>query len=300
MQALFAQSGAVAADAAKVLRSLDAAEATGDLLLHFGHAQVPLGEVVVEGHGEVIEERRHRPPMPLQAIRQVTRGLCLRRPFRPEGGGGGWARPLCSTMRADRGRANLALVGPLHRSQRRSRMPGWPPEGFPLLPQRPFSCRARDRHSKAVCGCCGCLCQADAPTLRCALRCARPFDTVAPPAARAFGPTGPLPPGPLHIPPESRRVSSWSHLPPAELCSPYPLHHPYSAWVVTASQPLLPARTWVRSLLHTTRYTIRSRRNSGAAAGLPAPRRRQRKAARRHVHVGEESPLHTTTAPKGK
>ena len=45
-QALFAQRGQIAPNAAKGFSSSNAVEATGDLLLHFDHAHIPLRQIV--------------------------------------------------------------------------------------------------------------------------------------------------------------------------------------------------------------------------------------------------------------
>ena len=55
--ALLAHGGEIATDAAEVVRPGGAAEAAGDLLLDFEHAQVALGQIVVEGHAKVMQER---------------------------------------------------------------------------------------------------------------------------------------------------------------------------------------------------------------------------------------------------
>jgi hypothetical protein len=52
-QALFAQRGQIAANARKGLRSRHASEAPGDLLLHFDHAQIALGQIVIKIHAKV-------------------------------------------------------------------------------------------------------------------------------------------------------------------------------------------------------------------------------------------------------
>ena len=58
--ALFAQRGQIAANARKALRSRTAAEAAGDLLLHFDHAQIALGQIVIKIHAEVFQEEQDR------------------------------------------------------------------------------------------------------------------------------------------------------------------------------------------------------------------------------------------------
>src|SRR5450756_2490583 len=59
--ALLAHGGDVAApNATEGRRSVAATEAAGDLLLHLHHPQVPLGQVVVERHPEILHEGQHR------------------------------------------------------------------------------------------------------------------------------------------------------------------------------------------------------------------------------------------------
>ena len=47
---LFAQGRQIATNTAKSLCSLQTAEAARDLLLHFDHAKIPLGQIVVKIH----------------------------------------------------------------------------------------------------------------------------------------------------------------------------------------------------------------------------------------------------------
>ena len=53
---LLAQRGQVPANAAEGNRSRFAAERAGDLLLHFDHANISLGLVIVKRHSEVFQE----------------------------------------------------------------------------------------------------------------------------------------------------------------------------------------------------------------------------------------------------
>ncbi len=55
-QALFAQRGQIAANAAQGLGTSHATESTGDLLLHFDHAKIPLGKIVVKIHPQIFQE----------------------------------------------------------------------------------------------------------------------------------------------------------------------------------------------------------------------------------------------------
>jgi hypothetical protein len=53
-QTLFAQRGHIATDARKGLCPSQAAEAAGDFLLHFDHAQVSLGQIIVKIHPQIL------------------------------------------------------------------------------------------------------------------------------------------------------------------------------------------------------------------------------------------------------
>ena len=59
--ALFAQGGQVAADAAKDRPPLVRTETAGNFLLHLDHAQVAFGLIIVERHGEVVQESQDLP-----------------------------------------------------------------------------------------------------------------------------------------------------------------------------------------------------------------------------------------------
>ena len=72
--ALFAQRGQIAANARKGLRSRTAAEAAGDLLLHFDHAQIALGQIVIKIHAEVFQEEQDRLLVFTQPIQQIAGG----------------------------------------------------------------------------------------------------------------------------------------------------------------------------------------------------------------------------------
>src|SRR5713101_9272189 len=71
-QALFAQRGQIAANATKGLGSSHAAEAPGDLLLHFDHARISLGEIIVKIHMQILQEGQHRLLVCAQAIKQIA------------------------------------------------------------------------------------------------------------------------------------------------------------------------------------------------------------------------------------
>ena len=63
--------GDVTADAAEGFGPLLAAEHSGDLLLHLHHANVPFGQVVVEGDAEVLHESQGFLPVLIEPFEQV-------------------------------------------------------------------------------------------------------------------------------------------------------------------------------------------------------------------------------------
>src|SRR6266536_5455833 len=79
-QALFAQRGHIAANAAKGLGSSHAAEAPRDLLLHFDHAQISLRQIVIKIHTQILQEGQHRLLVCAQAIKQVARSTLFASP----------------------------------------------------------------------------------------------------------------------------------------------------------------------------------------------------------------------------
>ena len=78
--ALFAQRGHIAANARKGLRSRTAAEAPGDLLLHFDHAQIALRQIVIKIHAEVFQEEQDRLLVFAQPIQQIAGGTLFTAP----------------------------------------------------------------------------------------------------------------------------------------------------------------------------------------------------------------------------
>src|SRR6266496_5834949 len=70
---LFAQGRQIATNTAKSLCSRQTAEAARDLLLHFDHAKIPLGEIVVKIHTKVLQEAEKGVRVFAQAIEQITR-----------------------------------------------------------------------------------------------------------------------------------------------------------------------------------------------------------------------------------
>ncbi len=70
--ALLAQGREIASDATKGSSAEPGAEAAGDLLLHFDHADIALGLTVVKRHRQVVQERQHGILVGGQAIEQIA------------------------------------------------------------------------------------------------------------------------------------------------------------------------------------------------------------------------------------
>src|SRR3989442_9343372 len=84
--ALFAQRGQIAANAAKGLGESLAPEAAGDLLLHFDHAKISLGQIVIKIHSKILQEGQDCLLVFAQPIKQIA-------------GGALFASPSCSRRR---------------------------------------------------------------------------------------------------------------------------------------------------------------------------------------------------------
>jgi hypothetical protein len=79
-QALFAQHRHIAANARKGFRFRRAAEAPGDLLLHFDHAQIALGQIVLTIHAKVFQEEQDRLLVFAQPLQQIAGGTLFAAP----------------------------------------------------------------------------------------------------------------------------------------------------------------------------------------------------------------------------
>lgn len=76
-QTLFAQRGQVPTDAAEENRPLGAAEGTGHFLLHFDHADIPFGKIVVKRNIQALQEEQDRLLVFAQSIQQVACRMLL-------------------------------------------------------------------------------------------------------------------------------------------------------------------------------------------------------------------------------
>src|SRR5438034_2915845 len=77
VRALLAQGGQVTTNAAEGNHSRFTAERARDLLLHFDHANISLGLVIVKRHSEVFQEGKHCFFAHLKPIKQVDRRMAL-------------------------------------------------------------------------------------------------------------------------------------------------------------------------------------------------------------------------------
>src|SRR5947209_2709315 len=87
---LFAQGRQIATNAAKSLCSRQTAEADRDLLLHFDHAQIPLGQIVVKIHPQIFQEAEDRLLMFAQTVEQIACGTLFDSPLGPRRGHRSW------------------------------------------------------------------------------------------------------------------------------------------------------------------------------------------------------------------
>src|SRR6266446_5454891 len=71
-QTLFAQGGQIASNAAKGLGTSEGAETAGNLLLHFDHAQIPFGQIVVKIDTKILQEAEDRFLVLAQPIKQIA------------------------------------------------------------------------------------------------------------------------------------------------------------------------------------------------------------------------------------
>src|SRR5579875_3540101 len=109
---LFAQGRQIAANAAKGLGSDQRAEAAGDLLLHFDHAQVALGLIVVKIDTQIFQEAEDGFLMFAQAVQQVAGRTLFDAPFRSRRGRRSWGELIGCIEHAQKG------AFPIHHFQR--------------------------------------------------------------------------------------------------------------------------------------------------------------------------------------
>src|SRR6266568_3417931 len=71
-QTLFAQGGQITTNARKGLGTSNATEAPGDLLLHFDHAKISLGQIVIKIHSKILQEGQDSLLTFAQPIKQIA------------------------------------------------------------------------------------------------------------------------------------------------------------------------------------------------------------------------------------
>src|SRR5438067_7406832 len=84
---LFAQGRQIATNAAKGVGPRRTAEATGDLLLHFEHAQIALGQIVVKVHPQILQKAEDGGLMFAHTVEQIAGGTLFDAPLGARWGG---------------------------------------------------------------------------------------------------------------------------------------------------------------------------------------------------------------------
>src|SRR5947209_8467070 len=102
-KALFAQGRQIATNAAKSLCSRQTAEAARDLLLHFDHAKIPLGQIVVEIHTQIFQEAEDRFLVFAQTVEQIACGTLFDPPLGPRRGRRSWSDLITFIKQAEKG-----------------------------------------------------------------------------------------------------------------------------------------------------------------------------------------------------
>src|SRR6266851_9145342 len=100
---LFAQGRQIATNTAKSLCSRQTAEAARDLLLHFDHAQIPLGQIVVKIHTQIFQEAEDRFLMVAQTVEQIACGTLFDSPLGPRRARRSWSDLVTFIKQAEQG-----------------------------------------------------------------------------------------------------------------------------------------------------------------------------------------------------
>ena len=100
---LFAQGRQIATNTAKRLCSRQTAEAARHLLLHFEHAQIPLGQIVVKIHPQIFQEAEDRFLMFAQPVEQVACGTLFDPPLGARRGRRSWGDLIPFIKHAEKG-----------------------------------------------------------------------------------------------------------------------------------------------------------------------------------------------------
>src|SRR6478672_8729204 len=99
---LFAQSGQIATNAAKSLCSGQTAEAARNLLLHFDHAKIALGQIVVKIHTQIFQEAEDGFLVFAQTIEQIACGTLFDSPPGPRGSRRSWGDAITFIKQAEK------------------------------------------------------------------------------------------------------------------------------------------------------------------------------------------------------
>src|SRR5713101_1958517 len=102
-QTLFAQGRQIATNTAKRLCARQTAEAARDLLLHFDHAQIPLGQIVVKIDPQIFQEAEDRFLLFAQTVEQVACGTLFDAPPAPRRGRRSWSDVIPFIKHAEKG-----------------------------------------------------------------------------------------------------------------------------------------------------------------------------------------------------
>ncbi len=100
---LFAQGRQIATNPAKGAGTRQAAEAPGDLLLHFEHAQIALGQIVVKVHPQILQEAEDRLLVCAHAVEQIAGGTLFDASLGARRGGGSRREAICLIQHAEKG-----------------------------------------------------------------------------------------------------------------------------------------------------------------------------------------------------
>src|SRR5258708_15455654 len=101
---LFAQGRQIATNTAKSLCSRQTAEAARDLLLHFDHAQIPLGQIVVKIHPQIFQEAKDCFLVFAQPVEQIACGTLFDASLGPRRGRRSWRDVIPFIKQAEKGK----------------------------------------------------------------------------------------------------------------------------------------------------------------------------------------------------
>lgn len=100
---LFAQGRPIATNTAKGVCSRQTAEAARDLLVHFEHAQIALGQIVVKLHTQILQEAEDRFLVFAHPVEQVACGTLFDPPLGARRGHRSWSDVITFIKQAEKG-----------------------------------------------------------------------------------------------------------------------------------------------------------------------------------------------------